>query len=185
MEKHILFEGTGIICTIRKHARAKKITLSVREGNRVTVTVPKRVSYKTGKKFANKHKAWIKQKLRQAGKITKKSILEKGTIQDYKRNKAQARKLVELKIERFNKHYNFRFKRIAIRNQRTRWGSCSENKNLNFNYRIIFLKEKHANYLVVHELCHLGQMNHSKRFWDLVAQTIPNYRQIAKEVRGL
>ncbi len=185
MEKYNLFKGTGVICTIRKHSSAKKITLSVRDGGRVTVTIPKRVSYKTGKKFANKHRTWIKQKLRQAKRITRKSILEKGTIRDYKKNKARARELVESKIEKFNKRYNFHFKRISIRNQRTRWGSCSTNKNLNFNYRIIFLKEKHVNYLVVHELCHLGQMNHSRQFWALVAKEIPDYKQLAKEVRAL
>ncbi|MEA2007037.1 MAG: M48 family metallopeptidase [Patescibacteria group bacterium] len=175
--------ATGIICTIRKHARTKKITLSVKDGNRVLVTIPKWVSYKAGKKFANKHKVWIKKKLAEARKITKKSILEKGTIEDYKRSKEKARKLVTMKLEKFNKYYKFKIGRIAIRNQRTRWGSCSEKKNLNFNWRIVLLNDEQVNYLIVHELCHLGQMNHSKKYWELVGETIPNYREIAKQLR--
>lgn len=174
-----------IICTIRKHARAKKITLSVKDGNRVLVTIPKWVSYRAGKKFADKNKAWIKKKLAEARKITKKSILEKGTREDYKKNKERARKLVQRKLKRFNKHYKFKIGRIAIRNQRTRWGSCSEKNNLNFNWRIVLLKDEQVNYLVVHEMCHLGQMNHSKKYWDLVGETIPNHREIAKQLRGL
>ncbi len=185
MPKQVIFEGTGIICMIRKHARAKKITLTVKDGNRVLVTVPRWVSYRAGKKFASKHKAWIKKKLTEARKITKKSILEKGTTQDYKKHKEEARKLVKEKIEKFNKYYKFKIGRIAIRNQKTRWGSCSEKKNLNFNWRIVLLKDNQVEYLVVHELCHLGQMNHSKKYWMLVGETIPNHKEIAKQLRVL
>lgn len=185
MPKQVLIEATGIVCTIRKHARAKKITLSVKDGSRVLVTVPKWVSYRAGKKFASKHKDWISKKLAEGKKMTKKSIFEKGTIEDYKKNKEKARELVTRKIEKFNNHYGFKVGRIAIRNQRTRWGSCSEKRNLNFNWRIVLLNDKQVDYLVVHELCHLGQLNHSKKYWDLVAQTIPNYRLLAKQVRVL
>lgn len=99
------------------------------------------------------------------------------------KKREQARRLVENRLSYFNKHYNFEINRIAIKNTSTRWGSCSSNNNLNFNYKIIYLRPELADYLIVHELCHLGELNHSKRFWALVAQTIPDYVEINKELR--
>jgi predicted metal-dependent hydrolase len=79
--------------------------------------------------------------------------------------------------------YGFAWKRIAIKNQKTRWGSCSKSGNLNFNFKIALLPDRAAEYVVVHELCHLAQMNHSKKFWDLVAQTIPEHRKIRQQLK--
>ena len=90
---------------------------------------------------------------------------------------------VENRLSYINKFYNFKINRIVIKNQTTRWGSCSSKGNLNFNYKIIYLKPHLADYLVVHELCHLGELNHSKRFWALVSKTIPNYVKISKELK--
>jgi hypothetical protein len=95
----------------------------------------------------------------------------------------QARCLVENRINYFNRFYNFEINRIAIKNAKTRWGSCSSKRNLNFNYKIIYLGPDLADYLMVHELCHLGELNHSKRFWALVFKTIPDYIKINKELK--
>jgi hypothetical protein len=102
-----------------------------------------------------------------------------------KDNREIARILVENRLSYFNKLYNFEINRIAIKNTKSRWGSCSKKKNLNFNYRIIFLEPKFADYLVVHELCHLGEFNHSKKFWNLVEKTIPDYKNIDKKIRRM
>lgn len=99
--------------------------------------------------------------------------------------KESARYFVENRISYFNKFYNFEINRIAIKNQKSRWGSCSKKGNLNFNYKIIFLQPQMADYLIVHELCHLGQFNHSKKFWQLVQKTIPNYKAINKTLKKL
>ncbi len=102
----------------------------------------------------------------------------------YLKYKETARKLVEEKIEKWNVVYNFKYNRIAIRNQRTRWGSCSKKGNLNFNYKIALLPEKLAEYIIIHELCHLGEFNHSKRFWALVARVVPDYKECRKALKG-
>jgi len=94
--------------------------------------------------------------------------------------------LVKDKIEVFNKIYGLiPLNRIAIRNTKSRWGSCSTKGNLNFNYRIVFLPPKLADYLIVHELCHLKEFNHSKRFWDLVARAVPDYKKLQKELKKI
>jgi predicted metal-dependent hydrolase len=83
--------------------------------------------------------------------------------------------LVHQKLEAWNKFYDLKYNKVAIRNQRSRWGSCSKKGNLNFNYRILRLPPELQDYIIVHELCHLAQFDHSKAFWALVAKTIPDY----------
>ena len=100
-----------------------------------------------------------------------------------KEKKETTRIFVENRLSYFNKFYKFEINRVAIKNTSRRWGSCSSKKNLNFNYKIIYLKPHLADYLIVHELCHLGQLNHSRKFWALVSKTIPDYAKINKELR--
>jgi predicted metal-dependent hydrolase len=100
----------------------------------------------------------------------------------YKEHREAARELVEKKLVHWNRYYNFSYNRVSIRNQRSRWGSCSSKGNLNFNYRILFLEEDLQDYLIVHELCHLQEMNHGPKFWRLVEQTIPNARSLQKKM---
>ncbi|MEK7523477.1 MAG: M48 family metallopeptidase [Patescibacteria group bacterium] len=111
------------------------------------------------------------------------SARKKQRGKNFLEHKEQARRLAKERIEHFNKMYQFEFNRVSIRNQRTRWGSCSSKRNLNFNYKIALLPLPLADYIIVHELCHLGEFNHSKKFWELVAKTIPNHREIRKVIR--
>ena len=94
----------------------------------------------------------------------------------YLKQKESARKIVYEKLGELNKIYDFRFNKISIRKQSTRWGSCSSKRNLSFNYKIVFLDPSVQEYLVAHELCHLKEMNHSKNFWALVTLTVPDFR---------
>jgi len=95
---------------------------------------------------------------------------------NYLQAKQQAKLYISDKVSHFNKLYNFSYNRITIKNQRTCWGSCSKKANLNFNWKIINLPETLADLIIVHELCHLKEFNHSQRFWDLVAIAIPDYK---------
>lgn len=101
----------------------------------------------------------------------------------YERYKEQARALVHAKILQFNAHYQYPLKKIFIKNSRSRWGSCSSKGNLNFNYRILFLRPELQDYLIAHELSHLGSFTHSPEFWALVVETIPNYKKLRYEIR--
>src|SRR4051812_20805718 len=87
---------------------------------------------------------------------------------DYLKYKTEALYLTKARLEHFNQFYNFKYNKITIRNQVSRWGSCSKGRNLSFNFRIALLPKEIADYVIVHELCHLGEFNHSKAFWDLV-----------------
>lgn len=96
-----------------------------------------------------------------------------------------ARELALARLHHFNQHYGLTWNRITIRNQRRRWGSCTSLKNINFNYKIIFLPAHLQDYIIVHELCHLVELNHGKGFWDLVAEQIPHYQTCVAELRAI
>jgi predicted metal-dependent hydrolase len=101
----------------------------------------------------------------------------------YNKYKEQARALVNERLVYFNAYYGFIYGRVSIRNQKTRWGSCSSKGNLNFSYRILFLDPEEQDYLIIHELCHLKQFNHSQAFWDLVGEQSPNYKKHHLELK--
>ena len=108
---------------------------------------------------------------------------KKGSKSEYLKYKDQALILVKNKLEHFNQFYNFKYNKVTIRNQSTRWGSCSRRGNINFNYKLALLPESLTDYVVVHELCHIGEFNHSKDFWNLVAKTMPDYKERRQELR--
>lgn len=104
---------------------------------------------------------------------------------DYQRHKNRARRLIDQRIVVLNRAYNFSYGRISIRNQQTRWGSCSRDGNLNFNYRLALLPVELADYVIVHELCHLKEFNHSARFWQLVARAVPDYLDRRRQLKKI
>ena len=101
----------------------------------------------------------------------------------YVKNKERARVVITEKVKKYNETYQYRLGRISIRNQKTRWGSCSKSGNLNFNYKILLLPEQLADYIVVHELCHLKELNHSQKFWNLVAKVFAGYKDMKRELK--
>ena len=177
--------------TIKRYKKNKHIKISIKEAGKVLVTYPWWVSRKQAEKFIQEKKSWIKTNLKKIEQTQVNYLLKKGGRSDYLKNKEKARKLVKKKLTFFKSYYQvnfgikFTYQQVAIRNQRTRWGSCSAKGNLNFNWRIILLTETIQDYLIVHELCHLKQMNHSVKFWQLVKQAIPDYKKITKELRLL
>jgi predicted metal-dependent hydrolase len=98
-------------------------------------------------------------------------------------HKENARQLIHQRLKHFAPLCGVVYKRVSIRNQRRRWGSCSSLGNLNFNYRLIFLPRALCDYVIVHELCHLKQMNHGPNFWAEVEKVLPNYLELEAELK--
>lgn len=98
--------------------------------------------------------------------------------EDYVANKENARKLIHVRLEHYNRIYGFVYASVRIKRTTSRWGSCSQKKNLNFNYQLVHLPIELVDYVVVHELCHLKEMNHGKDFWKEVARAIPNHKAL-------
>ena len=116
--------------------------------------------------------------------IKKRRRLKKKN-EDYIKYKEQARKLIHQRLAFFLQVYNFQYNKVAIRDQRSRWGSCSKKRNLNFNYRLIHLPADLRDYVIVHEMCHLQEFNHGRDFWKLVAISFPNYKELRARLKQI
>jgi predicted metal-dependent hydrolase len=119
-------------------------------------------------------------------KWRKKRIRKKrvsSVTKHYVEHKEAARELVCSRLSHFNQHYGLKWNRVAIRNQRRCWGSCSSLKNLNFNYKILLLPPHLQDYIIVHEMCHLKELNHGAGFWNLVGEAIPEYKKYVAELK--
>lgn len=161
------------------------MTISVNCDARVLVTIPRRVNMNLVEKFIVDHTEWILKQIEKMKGKKKFQFPEGVTQTSLHASKSRAKKILKERLEYFNESYQFEYNKIVIRNQKSRWGSCSANKNLNFNYKLLFVADHVRDYVVVHELCHLKEMNHSKKFWNLVAQTIPDHQKRRRELRGL
>jgi hypothetical protein len=173
--------------TLKHSARARRMRITVRCDASVVVTVPHFFSQNKMEKFLLEKANWILKKVEHFKKIGGSGLVvaRRGGVVEYKKLKQQARVFVKEKISLLNQSYNFSFNRVCIKNHKSRWGSCSKKGNLNFNYKIIHLPVELAEYIVVHELCHLRELNHSSRFWALVAHAVPDYKEKRKKLKAV
>jgi len=185
--------------TLKRSARARRVRIVVSCEGKVIVTIPKTIKNyglrikderveKMAEDFIREKWDWVKKAL---ASFANRPAWEqrKYTRRDYLANKEKARELVLDRLAFFASQYSKldaplrSWKRVTIRDTKSRWGSCSRDGNLNFSYKIIFLPAHLQDYIVVHELCHLKELNHSKRFWALVAMAVPEYNKKRRELR--
>lgn len=179
--------------TLKKNSRSKKVRITVRIDGTVFVTVPTRVPKYVAKNFVDAQSAWIlntqekfKNERIENDKIgAPRAQTSTERKKEYEKRKEEARVILKERVETLNIQYRFRYGTIRIRNQKTRWGSCSKQGNLNFNYKVAFLPAPLRDYVIIHELCHLKEFNHSKKFWDLVLIGSPQYKKIRNEMKNL
>ena len=168
---------------IKLDRRCRRVRLSVFPDGQVVVSGPPRTPVWLIERFVRMKTAWIFEK-REHFQNRPQTIKPLDDQEDFLANKERARRLVGDRIAFFNKLYRQSFNKIMIRRPKTRWGSCSSRRNLSFNYRLIHLAPHLLDYIIVHELCHLLEMNHSARFWRQVERAIPDYQAARRELRG-
>ncbi len=173
-------KGTIIEWTFKRHALARGLKLKVYADGRVVVTSsPRFANEATAERLVRNNAQWIERALMKAKTWTRTKPLQ-GSAEEYKRFKKAALAIVRERIDRYAPIYGVHPIGLSIRNQKSRWGSCSRKGALSFHYRIALVPRPLADYLVVHELCHIRSFDHSPRFWQLVEKTIPDYRRIRK-----
>lgn len=168
--------------TVRKKRGAKYLRLRVIPPGEIIVSAPTWVDIRVIEQFVKEKAEWLGRKLALVKHIPRPQT-KRERARAYAEQKEAARAMVEECVMRLNRVYQFSVGCITIRNQKTRWGSCSSQGNLSFNYRIVHLTPRERDYIVVHELCHLREMNHSPRFWELVEKAIPDYRMVRRRLR--
>jgi len=174
--------------SIVRSRKARSMRISIYPNCEVKVTAPFFLPEFLIKRFVVSKNKWIEKKLKHFKKhpiSPKRLLLNSLGRKDFVEQKEKALQLVKERLLHFNRHYGLTYHKITIRNQKSRWGSCSHNGNINFNYKIVFLEPEMQDYIVVHELCHLKELNHGKSFWDLVGETIKDYKKVRGELRSL
>ena len=188
-ERTIHLLGQDITYTLKRSKRARNVRISIRPGGESVVSAPRWALVFQIEQVLRSKAAWIVEKvaeMRARPVVVKQSKAQvKAEFEQYKE---AARELVEARLAHFNQHYGpkygLRYGTIRIGRQKTRWGSCSKAGNLSFNYKIAMLEPALADYIVVHELCHVREFNHGAAFWALVAEMVPEYKAARAALKG-
>ena len=164
---------------IRSNRRSLSITIDP-DANLI-VRAPRRMSDRTIAAFVASKRDWIEKHMEKVRKrAAKREEVPEFTEEERKALTKKARKMILEKVAYYAPIVGVTYGRIAIRKQRTVWGSCSSKGNLNFNYLLALMPDEVVDYVVVHELCHRKEMNHSPRFWAEVEKVIPDHKALRK-----
>lgn len=165
------------------YSSRKTLALQITPEGRVIVRAPKRCPRSYINAFVREKEQWVEKHLRKIQEQAKvRTDVRRPTMSEKDRARyiGIARDIFTRKTEYYARIMGISYGRIAIREQKTRWGSCSSKGNLNFNWRLILAPEEVLDYVVVHELAHRREMNHSKAFYAIVESVLPDYRQARK-----
>ena len=168
----IQYEGNNIPYTLQR-SKIKNLYIYVKDGE-VIVKAPVRLSDKYIEEFLNKKSKWIYENLQKSkNKVKKEEKIEKKDVE-------RLQKIVEDNIYKYSKILGKSPRKVRIKDLKYAWGSCSSNQNISINLKLATKDERAIKYVVLHEMCHLIYMNHSKNFWNLVEKNMPNYKECKK-----
>lgn len=154
----------------------KTLGLQVRTDGQVIVRAPVKLAEAEIQRFVTQHEDWIrKQQERIQKNMQEQPAAEKLTMQEIQQLADQALKVIPERVAYYAPKVGVTYGNITIRNQKSRWGSCSAKGNLNFNCLLMLAPPEVIDSVVVHELCHRKEMNHSKKFYDEVLRVFPDY----------
>lgn len=164
------------------YSSRKTLAIQITPDGSVKVRAPKRCPKSTIECFLNEKESWI---LKHVNKAMQNPTVMKNPLSVQERNRyiKIARDIFTQKTAYYASIMDVTYGRISIREQKTRWGSCSSEGNLNFNWRLIFAPEEVLDYIVVHELAHRREMNHSQAFYAIVKSILPDYKKSQKWLR--
>lgn len=156
----------------------KTVSIQIKPDCKVIMKSPKFVSYAELVKFAESKLNWIEKNLQKVSlRKAENENTEKLSAEEIQKLANMAMMYIPQRVKYYADIMGVHYGRITIRNQKTRWGSCSSKKNLNFNCLLMLAPDEAIDYVVVHELCHLKEMNHSPKFWAEVKKVLPDYEK--------
>lgn len=156
-------------------AKRRSMSLKVDLDGTITVRTPYRTPVQTADWFVEGHRDWIEVRLRAGARI----MAERPSYTDRERaeGRKQAAEVITARCRYYAPVMGVSYGTVTIREQKTRWGSCSTKGNLNFNWKLVLMPPEILDYVVVHELAHRIQMNHSAAFWAEVGKILPDYKE--------
>lgn len=165
--------------------RRKTIGLEISPDLQITVRAPYHLSDVIIREFVESKQTWILKHLAIMQDRQAHDPIPAGVISDkeLRHMTEEARIIIPERVKYFAKIIGVTYGQITIRHQKTRWGSCSSSGNLNFNCMLMATSPELIDYVVVHELCHRKQMNHSPLFWKEVEEILPDYRNLRSRLR--
>ena len=162
-------------------SKRKTVALQIRDIDDIIVRAPNRMPRADIQKFVDSHMDWIQKNLEKMKKAKEATDdIEPLSEKEVRELADRACKVISERVKHFAPIVGVTYGRITIKNQKTRWGSCSTKGNLNFNVALMLVPPEVLDYVVVHELCHRLEMNHSPRFWNEVGKVIPDYKKHEK-----
>lgn len=156
-------------------AQRKTMALKVSEAGTVTVRIPYGVRPEEADRFVEAHVDWIRKRIAECRE--RAAARPAYTDREREAGKRLAKELLLKKCRYFAERMGVSYGTVTVREQKTRWGSCSAKGNLNFNWKLVLMPPEILDYVVVHELAHRLQMNHSAAFWAEVGKILPDYRE--------
>ena len=164
-------------------SKRKSLALQVKGDGTVVVRAPLRLSEDKIDRFVREHLDWIEKQKDGIQELSgKRHVI---TEQERADGIQKALKIFPERTAFFAERMGIDYGRITVREQKTRWGSCSQKGNLNFNWKLVLMPQELLDYVVVHELAHKKEMNHSARFWAIVEQELPDYQKRRNELKKL
>ncbi len=158
----IHIEGVGAVLFERSR-RARRILITIQPGQGIRAAIPGRASLESAVDFVRMKKPWIKKHLVKIKEYEK----QKKAFNDIflSIDKVKAKRQIINRLRQLARQYGFAFNRVSVRNQRTRWGSCSAKGNISLNIKLVALPPELRDYVMLHELVHTRIHNHSRKFW--------------------
>ncbi len=177
--------GLGEIRISVIRSARKSFGLEVRDANTVLARIPARVSDRELKTFVENHRSWILEK---TAVMAEREENRKSTPAPPPELLSKTDRMkIQLKIGKRVRHYceimGVTVGYVTVKNQKTRWGSCSAKGNVNFNYQLAFLPDELLDYVVIHELAHRRHMDHSRAFWAEVEKYCPDYLERREQLK--
>lgn len=180
--RRLQLKGERIPYTVRRSGRARRVSLTMQYDGSIIVSAPEKTGLSEIERFIKEKSGWILKNFLYFKNF--KGKIFSGDRKEFFAYKEKAHQCVSRRLAHFNTGDKFRVNRVSIKHQRAQWGSCSDRKNLNFNYKILFLPSRLRDYVIAHELCHTRELNHSARFWRLVGELIPRYERLESELKN-
>jgi len=176
----VKINGVGSVL-FERSKRAKHVNISVKPSRGVRVAVPYRVSFNKAEEFVRSKIDWIKMQLEKMKQYEREYNFTSGVNDNIDKTRAKSKLTGRLKYLA-GKH-GYTYNRVFIRNQRTRWGSCSHKNNISLNMKLVLLTEELMDYVILHELVHTHRKDHSKDFWTEIDKLVGDGKKISSRLR--